>query len=362
MHNKPVFAPYPKRVKFATAALLLCAISFFCSLSLAESEHLAFDAAAADKHKKYAILVGINQYRHYPHLNHSVADAELLSDRFENLGYTVKVLRDYEADPDIILDNLYRIGNLLEAANTLNEGTIVFAFSGHGFQQDGENFLALSKSDPTDLRRTSLPVDKVKNALSRSGIARKLMFVDACRNMPTRAFPLDTTSFLPDTTDEGLGIIYSTAPGELSFEDVKLGHGVFSYYLANALRGAGTNPNGIISLNSVFRYLQPNVSGHVFNAFDKEQFPYVAGERGGDISIGKLSDITTTDDTADQQTVASQTPSGELKSATSPSSFGWKKALAIVATIAVGAALLNDSSSEDNNGSTSDVTLVIPTP
>jgi uncharacterized caspase-like protein len=347
----------PRTKLFYSTLVLLCVLFGLKSQSAADT---TLPLPTTDlSQSRYAIIVGINKYRNYPHLNHSVDDAELLAEKFNNLGYTVKLLRDYEADPDIIFDILFQIAELLDATDGQKDGTIVFAFSGHGFQQDGENFLATGKSDPSDLRRSSLAVNELKRVLLKSGIARKLMFIDACRNMPTRSFSTDNNTFLPDTTNEGLGIIYSTAPGELSFEDSELGHGVFSYYLGKALAGVTRSTNEAITLDKVFKYLQTNVSNHVFLRFDKKQYPYIAGERGGDISIGNTS-WAAISDTTDAETDA--TRAGLTTSDTpAPRSFGWKKALTILGTLAIGAVIINQNSSSDNEPDTG-ISLVIPTP
>ncbi|MEM7258174.1 MAG: caspase family protein, partial [Pseudomonadota bacterium] len=194
--NNRIFKLLARRIVgiSVSVAAALCIVA--AAVTGAAADDLSDSTPSIDTSQtKYAVIIGIDKYRHYPHLNHSVADANLLAQRFEDLGYIVKVLRDYEADVDIIFDNLYRIGNLLDASAGRDAGTVVFAFSGHGFQQDGENFLATAKSDPADLRRTSLPVAELKRVLMKSDIARKLVFIDACRNMPTRAFPIENNTF-----------------------------------------------------------------------------------------------------------------------------------------------------------------------
>ncbi len=315
---------------------------------------------------KYAIVIGVNKYRNYPDLNYSVNDATLLVGSFKRLGYNVRLLQNYDADPDHILDTIYRIGNLLDNGAGRESGTLVVTFSGHGFEQDGMNFIATGKTDPASLRNTSLPLSKLKQVLAKSDIARTMMFIDACRNSPTRSIPGTNDPFVLDSTNEGLGIIYSTAAGELSWEDNKIGHGIFSYYLADALAGAASDNNKQLTFNNVFSHLRSRVANHVFERFEEEQFPYIAGERGGDIIIGQVPPIDTTLPLPPNQMASDQTTTTTVTTDSATISPGadqsvWKKTLLTVGAIALGAILLSSSSSNDNT-STDNVTLVIPTP
>ena len=56
---------------------------------------------------------------------------------------------------------------------------------------------------------------------------------------------------------KGRAIITASRPSEVSIELPELGHGIFTYYLVNGLKGAADlNRDGIISLQELYEYVE----------------------------------------------------------------------------------------------------------
>jgi uncharacterized caspase-like protein len=117
----------------------------------------------------------------------------------------------------------------------------VFAFSGHGGQVGRGQYLATYESSAEDLDKTGASVEELRKLLEDSGAPRKMMFLDACRNVTTpggkdAAAPIEPMVEL--SSSKGLRLLISTGPLTRSYEYDDLKHGLFTYYLIEGLKGA----------------------------------------------------------------------------------------------------------------------------
>ena len=83
---------------------------------------------------------------------------------------------------------------------------------------------------------------------------------------------------------KGRVIISSCSANEISKEDDKLQHGVFSYYMLEGLKGrADQDGDGIITVSELFSY----ISRKVPQASAQDQHPVKKGETEGELVIGR---------------------------------------------------------------------------
>ena len=83
---------------------------------------------------------------------------------------------------------------------------------------------------------------------------------------------------------KGRVIISSSSANEVSKEDDKLKHGIFSYYLLEGLKGKADNDSdGIITIAELFGYLSQKVP----EASGQDQHPVRKGEIEGELVIGR---------------------------------------------------------------------------
>lgn len=304
--------------------------------------------------EKYALVIGIDRYRHQPWLQYAVNDARRLGEVFHALGYQVYSLLDFDADPDQVLRIINDIGELMDAGQGRTTGTLVVTYSGHGYARDQKNYLAMGHADPRNPGQGSLAVERIRHIMTASGIGRQFMFIDACRNDPSKSITGGETGFVPDETGEGLAIMYSTAPGAVSFEDVDLKHGVFSHYLATGLTESSPCTDDCpITFDALYAYVRRQVSSHVYTRFRARQIPYRAGENTGELALGS------------KQTLSGQVEPGigQMTPATQASDVRpWRVIGTVVGILAVGALLASAASDSDDQSSNGAITLVIPTP
>ncbi len=202
--------------------------------------------------RRIAILAGVDTYDDpaFPDLQHARTDAGALAEVFESP-------RGGGFDEVVLLEDPTRTG-LLDALKLL-EGrvrrtdVVVVYFSGHGTRvpaADGESwrrFLLGTDSRPSDLDASAIDLDVLLDWFSGLQPARKSLIVDACFNgdgksavRPAHRADDDERAVGPSlvrraSLDAGEALLFATTPGRPSLEDDALGHGVYTYYLLEAL-------------------------------------------------------------------------------------------------------------------------------
>src|SRR3970282_1722703 len=139
-------------------------------------------------------------------------------------------------------------------------------------ERDGlAKYLIPSDPDPDDLYSTALPMDEMQTIFGRVEAERMVVFLDACysgaaggrtfSSKKTRA-PTPDDQFLERLTrSKGRAIITASRPSEVSIELPELGHGIFTYYLVQGLKGAADlNKDGIVSLQELYEYVERQVT------------------------------------------------------------------------------------------------------
>ncbi len=86
-----------------------------------------------------------------------------------------------------------------------------------------------------------------------------------------------------------VAIITASRPAEVSIELPELGHGIFTYYLVNGLKGAADlNRDGIVSLQELYEYVEQQVTTKS-RAVGGNQHPVMKGEMEGVLPLTKGS-------------------------------------------------------------------------
>jgi uncharacterized caspase-like protein len=134
-------------------------------------------------------------------------------------------------------------------------------------------------------------MDELQIIFGRIEAERVVAFLDACysgaaggrtfSSRKTRAAAIDDLFIERLTRSKGRAIITASRPTEVSIELPELGHGIFSYYLVNGLKGAADlNRDGIISLQELYEYLEQQVTGKS-RSVGGNQHPVMKGELEG---------------------------------------------------------------------------------
>jgi uncharacterized caspase-like protein len=249
------FGENPVKTRLLKLCVLLCCL---CGSSFAQPPA----RPAAGRHKRLALLVGINQYKYsggFQNLNGCVNDVrrfgDLLTSKFGFVPEDVKVLTDAQATRDGILTT-FRTHLISQAAAG---DTVVFYYAGHGSR-------APNPSEPSGFDETIVPTDsrdpegkvfditdKELRALFgelRQKTTEITAILDSChsgtaiRGNRQRTIPADTrpqpsrTSTrggeAPTTADRGIVFLAGSRADQSSYEHFAEGteHGAMSYFLA----------------------------------------------------------------------------------------------------------------------------------
>jgi hypothetical protein len=242
--------------------------------------------------KFWAVVIGINNYPNAPKLKWAVNDARAF---YNHMIDFIKIPED-----NVIL-LLNQDANLTQLRSMLGtylkqkagrEDMVIIFFAGHGATEkdmispdgDGlEKYLLPFDADPKDLYASALPMREISHIFYRIQSERLIFIADSCysgttggRTIRQSGVRANISDAFLDRISSGKGRIILTASGanEVSAEDDKLQHGIFTYYLLKGLKGpADADKDGLVSVDEAYRY----VTTHVPRATGQEQHPVKKG-------------------------------------------------------------------------------------
>ena len=125
-----------------------------------------------------------------------------------------------------------------------------------------------------------------------------VVFLDSCysgaaggrtfSSKKTRAGHVDDLFLERLARSKGRAILTASRPAEVSIELPELGHGIFTYYLVQGLKGAGDlNRDGIVTLQELYEYVEQEVTKKS-RAVGGNQHPVMKGELEGVLPLVKV--------------------------------------------------------------------------
>jgi len=174
--------------------------------------------------KTLAITIGNNNYcEAAAKLDNAVNDARAMADVFRRLGY------------DVIHKEDCTINDCVELLTKFDEiihdyDATIFYYAGHGFQLDGENFLAsiecqVANPNKYHCSKTCLTLTEVLNILKKNTNKVNIVIIDACRKSFERG---GFSSFTPIQAPKGTLIAFSTSPNEGAKDTGFDGHSIYT--------------------------------------------------------------------------------------------------------------------------------------
>jgi tetratricopeptide (TPR) repeat protein len=242
--------------------------------------------AAADD--QWALIVGISEYPGqiqgltFPRNDARAIKDLLVSDARFREDHIRLLTDDGQGDERATKQNIIAaIDQYLSGRVQPGHQVIVF-LAGHGIvrglgAQAKSYFLPVDVDAQTkeSLERTGLDLEELARKLSALKASQFTMFVDACREdpFPGRGIKGNTmtdvmTRSLRVVPKEGQApgsglptsiVFYACQVGERAYEDPKLEHGVFTYYILRGIRDVANNPDGRVEAGYLAGYLRDNV-------------------------------------------------------------------------------------------------------
>jgi uncharacterized caspase-like protein len=242
----------------------------------------------------YAVIVGVSEYQDKNmNLQYADADARLFYNflRSPNGGLVP------EQNISLLLNKDASRANVIKAMNTkfrnaFEDDLVIVYIASHGIpsSQGDELYFLGSDSDKENLEGTGIAQADIMRALNNTRSQKKVWIADACHSggvgLNTKGLRSEQTiaesnmvnRLLSNVANYSSNLILLTASsaGETSREsrDWGGGHGVFTHYLVEGLKGAADeNKNGLVDIREVYEYVRQKVS----EATGKKQYPELKG-------------------------------------------------------------------------------------
>lgn len=249
----------------------------------------------------HVVTIGVNAYRNPDYnLNYARADADAVAEHFRaRMGKLFTharhhSLRDAEATRENILVTLEMVKR--EAGP---RDAFVLYYAGHGVMSDDggdpEFFLAPHEvvqlhGERRVLRQLGVPGRELL-AFSRDIAAQKQLFIlDACqsagalKDVAVRG-AVEERAIAQLARSSGTHWLTATGSEQFATEFQKLGHGVFTKVLLDALNGAADAGDGVVSVNELKAYIEAKVPELTAAEKGSAQYPVTYGY-GQDFPVG----------------------------------------------------------------------------
>jgi caspase domain-containing protein len=224
--------------------------------------------------KRWAVVVGIGEYQSpdIPDLGYAPSDARAIKEFLESDAAgpfdEVLYLENEKATGAAMREALFVF---LQQADW--DDLVVIYYAGHGAPDPGRPdnlYLLPTDSDIEALAATGFPMWDVKTALRRQIAAERVIVIaDACYSAGTADGDVvggsdmnNIAGGFQDLFTPSRRLMMTAADtNEFSLEDEKWdGHGVFTYFLLEGLKGAGDiDGNGIVTFTELYEYVGENV-------------------------------------------------------------------------------------------------------
>jgi caspase domain-containing protein len=255
------------------------------------------------KKRRFGIFIGINNYASLgSQLMFPSNDARAMADAFRagsSLQNTVVTLIDASATREHVLSSMEDIARQVQPGDQ-----VWLYFAGIGFQYGSEpsSYLALAGTQARSLQAGSLSSDELIHWVKDLKAKQVLLLIDACysggmlhRGISVSPQPSIAYRELMEKRG-GRVLIAAGQADQLAFEDAKLGHGIFTYYLLQGLTGAADfDRDGYITAMELSSYVTSEVAGH---SSGRAQVPYTSAlgtlDAMGDLVVAEIKSSKST--------------------------------------------------------------------
>lgn len=229
--------------------------------------------------QRWAVIVGVSEYgsKSVPALKYADRDAEAMA-AFLQTPEGGLFDKDHMR---ILINKDATLSNLREAMidflqQAIDKDLVLIYFAGHGAPDPTRPqnlYLLTHDTDPSRLGTTAFPMWDIQTVITRQIQAKKVVvFSDACHSggisvdVATRGLSVTENnpinSYLAELAraKEGMVVFTASAAGEVSQEFPELGHGVFTYYILEGVKGAADSNNDLlVTVNELMGYVEEQV-------------------------------------------------------------------------------------------------------
>ncbi|QSJ18944.1 caspase family protein [Nostoc sp. UHCC 0702] len=198
---------------------------------------------------RWAFLVGVNRYidPNFRRLNFCVDDVLVLAEKLKALNYIVVCLHDRSERPNRFPTCNNVVAELIEfCKNVKPDDLLLVHFACHGKRVNDKPVLILNDTRLPILETTGLFLEEVQQhmgynskAKQHMGAKRLVLTLDACHMGVETGRDVDDPEFIRNAYElaEGFALIAASTAQQKAQEWHGKKHGVFTYYLLEALEG-----------------------------------------------------------------------------------------------------------------------------
>ncbi|MEW6684439.1 MAG: caspase family protein [Nitrospirota bacterium] len=258
----------------------------------------------AEQGAVWAVVIGISRYQNVTGLRYADADASAFYDYLVEQNQVPRTQVTLLLNEDATLQRLKDVLGVELKQKARKQDMVIIFYAGHGAPEpdqssldgDGlEKYLLPHDADPRRLYSTALPMAEIAKILSRFSAERVVVLQDTCfsgatgigsRTIQTQAFRASISDTYLNRLAQAKGrvILAASEANEVSIERDDLRHGVFTYYLLEALHRGDVDGDGLITTNELFRYISEKVP----EATGQNQHPVKKGVEIREIVLGRV--------------------------------------------------------------------------
>ncbi len=258
-----------------------------------------------EKGRKYALIIGISKYalENIPQLKYAVNDAKAIVEFLKKESYIKYDEVIFITDNDATRENILRkISDISKKISP--QDTFFIYYSGHGKEQ----YLIPYNGDKEYLKATGIRwQEDIFNEISKTEAKQKILIIDSCHSgalleeqiIALGKGELDKVNIddqLLTQIGQGLFVITSSRANEISWENDKIQHGYFTYYLIEGLKGSADkisgnsfgNGDGYITADELYNYVSYQTNDAVNRDLNKSQHPRKSFNGEGMIFLSKV--------------------------------------------------------------------------
>ncbi len=216
--------------------------------------------------KRIAVVIGINQYQHWPALEGATSDARRVSETFRRLGFD-EVIEVYEEEATRVR-LLTLLGSEL-AQKTDSRSLAMIYFAGHGQTEtlpsgQKRGYIIPVDGDLEQVYATAISMDRLRDLSNRLPALQVYYAMDSCYSGLgfVRGISLigNGDGYLKKVSSlRSVQMITAGLDGEMAVEIG--GQGLFTTYFLRALSGeADFDSDGYVTASEIGTYVRPQVS------------------------------------------------------------------------------------------------------
>lgn len=184
------------------------------------------------------------------------------------------------------------------------EDELFLFYAGHGFSENGTNYITCHDTDLDDLTRTSISLQSILQGCAKSACKRIALFLDSCESgiadLPeVRGIYAELSESELEKFFDGAEYrvcFASCKTSESSYSSSKLNHGVWTYQIIEALKGndpLALEKGRYVTATSLQNYVAKELPRTLRKVFTtpKVQTPWFHGSNTGDFLISDLNTV-----------------------------------------------------------------------